>query len=132
MKFSPPARLIFLAAAIAALPAPAQTNQYPFQNPGLPVEERVNNIVSLMTLDEKVSFFSSSPGVPRLGIRRMGHVEGLHGLARGGPSNWGRRNPVPTTIFPQAIGLGETWDPELLRQVASAEGYEVRYIYQSG
>jgi beta-glucosidase len=103
-----------LAAGCVAL-ASAQTNSYPFQDPNLPLEERVNNVVSLMTLDEKVAFFSSRPGVPRLGIRAMGHVEGLHGLARGGPSNWGRRNPVPTTIFPQAYGLGETWDPEILR-----------------
>ena len=66
-------------------------------------------------------------GVPRLGIRRMRHVEGLHGLARGGPSEWGRWNPVTPTIFPQAYGLGETWDPDLLQQVAAAEGYEVRY-----
>ena len=108
----------------------AQTNQYPFQNPALPMEDRVNNIVSLMTLDEKVWFFSSRPGVPRLGIRAMGHVEGLHGLARGGPSNWGRRNPVPTTIFPQSYGLGEMWDPEILRQVAAVEGYETRYTEQ--
>jgi beta-glucosidase len=69
--------------------------------------------------------------VPRLGIRAMGHVEGLHGLARGGPSNWGRRNPVPTTIFPQAIGLAETWDPDLIRRVGAAEGYETRYMAQS-
>ena len=61
----------------------------------------------------------------------MGHVEGLHGLARGGPSNWGRRNPVPTTIFPQAIGMAETWDPDLLRQVGAVESYETRYIAQS-
>jgi len=111
--------------------ASAQVSQYPFQNPALPLEERVDNIVSLMTLDEKVAFFSSRPGVPRLGIRAMGHVEGLHGLAHGGPSNWGRRNPVPTTIFPQAIGLGETWDPEMIHQVATVEGYETRYIFQS-
>ena len=76
MKSAPTAGLILLAAAFAALPAPAQTNQYPFQNPDLPVEERVDNIVSLMTLEEKVAFLSSRPGVPRLGIRAMGHVEG--------------------------------------------------------
>ena len=109
----------------------AQTNLYPFQNPAMALEDRVDNIVSLMTLDEKVAFFSSRPGVPRLGIHAMGHVEGLHGLARGGPSDWGRRNPVPTTIFPQAYGLGETWDPEILRQVAAVEGYETRYIAQN-
>ena len=109
----------------------AQTNQFAFQNPNLPLEERVDNIVSLMTLDEKIAFFSSRPGVPRLGIRAMGQVEGLHGLARGGPSNWGRRNPVPTTIFPQAIGMSETWNPDVIHQAAAVEGYEARYICQS-
>ncbi len=124
--------LLRIASLLFSALASAQTNQYPFRDPALPLEERVDNIVSLMTLDEKVSFLSSAPGVPRLGIWRMGHVEGLHGLARGGPSNWGRRNPVPTTIFPQAIGLGETWDPALLRRVAAVEGYEARYVFQSG
>jgi beta-glucosidase len=117
---------------LAGAPACAQTtNQYPFQNPNLPLEERVNNVVSLMTLEEKVAFLSSRPGVPRLGIAAMGHVEGLHGLARGGPSSWGRRNPVPTTTFPQAIGMGETWDPDLLRQAGAVEGYETRYVAQN-
>lgn len=108
----------------------AQT-QYPFQDPKLPIEERVNNVISLMTLDEKVGFLSSRPGLARLGIRSMGHCEGLHGMAQGGPSNWGRRNPAPTTIFPQAYGMGETWDTELMRQAGAAEGYEVRYMVQS-
>jgi beta-glucosidase len=116
--------------AIASLSAFAQP-QYPFQNPELPLEDRVNNIVSLMTLQEKIAFLSSRPGVPRLGIRAMGHVEGLHGLARGGPSNWGRRNPVPTTIFPQAIGMAETWDTDIMHQAGAVEGYEVRYISQN-
>ena len=109
----------------------SQTNQYPFRDPNLPLAERVSNLVSLMTLEEKVGLLSPWPGVPRLGIQPVGQVEGLHGLARGGPSNWGRRNPVPTTIFPQAIGLAETWDTAALRQVGAVEGYEVRYMFQS-
>jgi beta-glucosidase len=132
MKSALLAPVFFLSAVIAGPSVLAQTtNQYPFQNPAMALEERVNNIVSLMTLDEKVAFFSSRPGVPRLGIRAMGHVEGLHGLARGGPSNWGRRNPVPTTIFPQAIGMAETWDTEAIHQAAAVEAYEVRYIAQN-
>jgi beta-glucosidase len=122
--------LLILLATLGLAPLRAQTI-YPFQNPEMPLEQRVNNVVSLMTLEEKIAFLSSSPGVPRLGIRPMGHVEGLHGLARGGPSNWGRRNPVPTTIFPQAYGMGETWDTDLMRQAGAVEGYEVRYISQS-
>src|ERR1035437_8884954 len=125
------APVFFLSAVIAGTSALAQTNQYPFQNPAMALEERVDNIVSLMTLDEKIAFFSSRPGVPRLDIRAMGQGEGLHGLARGGPSNWGRRNPVPTTIFPQAIGMAETWDTEVIHQAAAVEGYEVRYIAQN-
>jgi beta-glucosidase len=105
--------------------------QYPFQNPELPVEERIANILSLMTIDEKVACLSTDPSVPRLGIKGSKHVEGLHGLALGGPSNWGSRNPMPTTIFPQAIGLAETWDTAMLRLVGAIEGYDVRYIFQS-
>lgn len=105
--------------------------QYPFQDPNLPEEVRVTNIISLMTLEEKVAFLSSRPGVPRLGIKAMGHVEGLHGLAQGGPSNWAPRPPYPTTIFPQAVGMAETWDPDVMHQAGAVEGYEARYLYQS-
>jgi beta-glucosidase len=106
-------------------------NTYPFQNPDLPMEQRVNNIVSLMTLQEKVAFLNSRPGVPRLGIRAVGHVEGLHGLAQGRTGNWGRNGAITTTTFSQSIGLGETWDTEILHQVGTIEGYEVRYVFQS-
>ncbi len=105
--------------------------QYPFQDPALPVEERIDNLLSLMTQEEKVICLGTDPGVPRLGVTGTRHVEGLHGLAMGGPSNWGRRNPVPTTIFPQAIGLAESWDREVIKKVAAIEGYEVRYMFQS-
>jgi len=104
---------------------------YPFQNPDLPLEERVNNIVSLMTLDEKIAFLSSTPGVERLGIKKMGHVEGLHGLAQGSPGGWGRKNPITTTTFPQSYGMAETWDPEIIRQSGAIEGWEARYVFQS-
>jgi beta-glucosidase len=123
--------VLLLALATGARSSDSVQNQFPFQNPNLPLEDRVNAVVTLMTIEEKVSFLSSRPGVPRLGIQPMGHCEGLHGMAQGGPSNWGRRNPAPTTIFPQAYGLGETWDAELMRQVGSVEGYEVRYMVQN-
>jgi beta-glucosidase len=120
--------LIFIWLCICAA---LSAQQYPFQNPNLPVEERVKNIISLLTPDEKVACLSTNPSVPRLSIKGCNHVEGLHGLARGGPSNWGKRDPITTTIFPQAIGLAESWDPEVLKQAASIESYEVRYIFQS-
>ena len=109
----------------------AQTNQYPFQNPNLPVEDRVSNAVSLMTLNEKINFLHFRAGVSRLGIPALGSAEGLHGEAMGGVANWTPKPPIPTTIFPQAIGLGETWDPEILQQAATVESYEARYIAQS-
>lgn len=106
------------------------STQYPFQNPALPTEQRIDNILSLMTIDEKVAILGTQTGVPRLGIPNMGSSEGIHGVVqRGG----GKRNmpPIPTTQFPQPPGLGETWDPELVRQAAGVEGYEARFITQT-
>lgn len=105
--------------------------QYPFQDPDLPVEDRVSNIISLMTLDEKIACLGTNPSVPRLGIKGCGHLEGLHGLAQGGPGKWGRPSVIPTTTFPQAIGMAESWDPEIIQHAAAVEGYEARYIFQS-
>lgn len=108
--------------------------KYPFQDPNLSVEARVSNIVSLLTLDEKVVCLGLNPSVPRLGIKGTTHVEGLHGLSLGGPGNWDCKDGKPqvaTTTFPQAIGMAETWDPEMIKLVASVEGYEVRYTFQS-
>ena len=84
-----------------------------------------------MTRDEKINCLGTNPSVPRLGIKGTGHVEGLHGLALGGPGGWGRPTPIPTTQFAQAIGMGETWDPALIRQAGRVEGEETRYIFQS-
>ncbi len=84
-----------------------------------------------MSLKEKIDAFSTNPTVPRLGVVGTGHVEGLHGLALGGPGGWEGRNQtvIPTTQFPQARGLGQTWDPALLQQAAGVEAYETRYAF---
>ncbi len=76
---------------------------------------------------------SDHPKIPRLGLVFSGQVEGLHGLALGGPGGWGGRGrqPVPTTTFPQEKGLGATWDPDLLKKIGALEGYEARYYYQN-
>jgi beta-glucosidase len=105
--------------------------QYPFQNPNLPAEERITNLLSLMTLEEKAACLGTNPSVPRLGVKGAGQMEGLHGLAVGGPAKWGREHPVTTTTFPQGYGLGETWDTDILMRAAAAEGFEARYIFQS-
>jgi beta-glucosidase len=113
---------------------------YPFQNTVLSDNERLDNLLSLMTIDEKVNALSTNLGVPRLGIRNTGHSEGLHGMALGGAGNWGGMkmenyrmvlDVYPTTVFPQAYGLGETWDTELIQKVADIESTEIRYYTQN-
>lgn len=125
--------ILYLFFILSVVPVLAQKKQqYPFQNPNLETEKRIDNLLSLMTLDEKVAVLSTNPSVPRLGVVGTGHVEGLHGLALGGPGEWGGKDkkPVTTTTFPQAYGLGETWDIDLLQKVANVEGYEARYAFQ--
>lgn len=105
---------------------------YPFQNPALPIEQRVANILTLMTLDEKIACLGTRPDVPRLGIKGSTAIEGLHGAALGGPAHWGGNlSFIPTTQFPQAVGLGETWDPEAVEKAARVEAVEARYTFQT-
>jgi beta-glucosidase len=103
----------------------------PFQDPDLPAEERISDLIARLTLEEKIDCMAGRAAVPRLGVVGSPHVEGYHGVAQGGPSNWGHRNPTATTQFPQAYGLGATWDPDLLRRVAAQEAQEARYLFQS-
>jgi beta-glucosidase len=84
-----------------------------YKDPTQPVEFRIDDLLARMTLDEKVACLGTDPSVPRLGVSGSGHIEGLHGVAMGEPGGWGGGAPIPTTTFPQAIGLGQTWDPEL-------------------
>lgn len=104
---------------------------YHFGNKLLDPEERIEDLLSLMTLNEKVSCLGTNPSVPRLGLEATGHVEGLHGLAMGEPGNWGGDQPIPTSTFPQAYGMGQTWDTTSMRILGEVEGYEVRYMAQS-
>jgi len=106
---------------------------YPFRDTSLSDSARIDDLLKRLTLDEKVLLMSDHPKISRLGIVFSGQVEGLHGLALGGPANWEARGrqPAPTTSFPQEKGLGATWDPEMLKKVAALEGEEARYFYQN-
>lgn len=106
---------------------------YPFQDRNQPEDARIKNLISLMTLDEKLICLSTRLAVPRLGIKGTRTIEGLHGLAYSGPANWAVKGPKasPTTTFPQAIGLAEMWDPDLLRRVADWQATEARYLAQN-
>lgn len=101
-----------------------------FNNPAINEEQRLDDLIARMTLDEKVDALGNNTQVPRLGIQASGSVEGLHGIVLGGPT-YGDRANTPTTGFPQAYGLGETWDTDLLHRVATYISTENRYLFQN-
>ena len=111
----------------------SSAQSYPFQDIHRSEDERIKNLISLLTPDEKINCLSTRLSVPRLGIKGTRTVEGLHGLAYSGPANWAVKGAKasPTTTFPQAIGLAEMWDPEMLQQVAGWEATESRYLAQN-
>jgi beta-glucosidase len=89
--------------------------------PDAPLSLRVEDLLHQLTLAEKVALLHQhQAAVPRLGLGafRTG-TEALHGVAWLGPA----------TVFPQAVGLGSSWDPELVRRVGAAVGDEVRGLH---
>ncbi len=91
---------------------------YPFQDPNLSIQERVDDLVSRMTLEEKVSqMIDQADSVGRFGIPAYNWWnECLHGVARAGTA----------TVFPQAIGLAATWNTELMYHTADIISTEAR------
>ncbi|MFI6422580.1 glycoside hydrolase family 3 C-terminal domain-containing protein [Streptomyces sp. NPDC050842] len=90
----------------------------PFRDPALPVARRVDDLLERLTADERIALLHQfTPGVDRLGLApfRTGQ-EALHGVAWMGPA----------TVFPQAVGLGASWHPELVRRVGEAVSREAR------
>jgi len=123
---------------LAGVPMARGQAEYPFRDSKVPSEQRITDLLSRLTVDEKISLMGGQPKIPRLGLKFSGQVEGLHGLALGGPGHWEGRDaekhykqPLPTTTFPQERGLGNTWDTDLLQKIGALEGYEARYDYQS-
>ena len=102
-----------LAVAVFTLPCLGQHYKYPFLDPKLPAEKRIDNILSLMTVDEKIDCLGVQTAVPRLGIPSYGGSEGIHGVVQRGGGKL-HLQPIPTTQFPQPPGMGETWDPDLI------------------
>jgi beta-glucosidase len=123
------AAALICAFAFACCAARAQQPQYPFDDPNLPVEKRIDNLLSLMTLDEKIHCLGTDTSVPRLGVPNIGSSEGIHGVVQ--REKRGNREPIPTTQFPQPPGMGESWDPEMVRAAGDVEGYEARFISQT-
>lgn len=96
-------------------------NRQPFRNSKLSVDERVNDLLKQLTLEEKISLLGyNSKAVPRLGIPAYNWWnEGLHGVARAGNA----------TIFPQAIGMAASFNDALLNEVAATISTEARAKY---
>ncbi|MBN2370450.1 MAG: glycoside hydrolase family 3 C-terminal domain-containing protein [Vicinamibacteria bacterium] len=115
-----------LLGTVAAFPAHAQKNPQsqpapndrPYLNPNLPVAQRVDDLVSRMTLEEKISqMHDHSPAIPRLGVPKYEWWnEGLHGVAFAGYA----------TNFPQVIGMAATWNTDLVRRMAEVISTEAR------
>jgi beta-glucosidase len=110
--------LLFVSASLAAI---AQTQQAPYLNVKLSAAERARDLVGRMTLDEKAEQLEDwATAIPRLGIPDyQTWNEALHGVARAGYS----------TVFPQAIGMGATWDPEMLHALGNVISTEARAKY---
>ena len=94
-----------------------------YRDPSKPIDERVKDLVSKLTLDEKVhQMVNSSPAIPRLGIPAYDWWnEALHGVARSGVA----------TVFPQAIAFGATFDDRLINKVSTAISDEARAMYNA-
>ncbi|HTH12852.1 MAG TPA: glycoside hydrolase family 3 N-terminal domain-containing protein, partial [Spirochaetia bacterium] len=94
----------------------------PFRNPDLPLDARIDDLIGRLTLSEKVGqMLHEAPGIPRLGVASYSWWnEALHGVARAGIA----------TVFPQAIGLGASFDPDLAHRVATAISDEARAKYE--
>ncbi|MFI8418816.1 glycoside hydrolase family 3 C-terminal domain-containing protein [Streptomyces sp. NPDC085479] len=92
----------------------------PFRDPALPVGDRVADLLARLTPAERLTLLHQfAPAVERLGLAafRTGQ-EALHGVAWMGPA----------TVFPQAVGLGASWHPELVRRVGEAVSREARVM----
>ena len=105
-------RLSFVLILTGACNISLLAQKFPYQDPNRPVEERVADLVSRMTLQEKAyQMMNSAPGIERLGLLPFEWWnEALHGVARTGRA----------TVFPQNIGLAATFDPDLVKRIGEA------------
>jgi beta-glucosidase len=99
----------------------ASGQAYPYQDTKLTAQARAADLVSRMTLDEKIAqTMNAAPAIPRLGIPAYDYWnEGLHGIARSGYA----------TMFPQAIGMAATWDAAMVGKMGETVGIEARAKY---
>ncbi|MEI6946454.1 glycoside hydrolase family 3 C-terminal domain-containing protein [Paraflavisolibacter sp. H34] len=113
---------VLLQAAAVGSFAQAGVHKYPFQNASLSFESRVNDLVSRLTLEEKVGqMLNAAPAINRLGIPAYEWWnEVLHGVAR---------TPYKVTVYPQAIAMAATFDTSALALMADYSATEGRAVY---
>jgi len=113
--------LLFLSLLTLSISAARAQDKIIYKDASQPIDLRVKDLVSRLTLKEKVSLLGyNSQAVPRLGIPAYNWWnEALHGVARAGEA----------TVFPQAIGMSATFNDDLLKQVATAISTEARAKY---
>ncbi|MGA2185974.1 MAG: glycoside hydrolase family 3 C-terminal domain-containing protein [Bryobacteraceae bacterium] len=116
-----PGLLVGLALAFPLHAQQEVTAQAGYMNPALPLEQRINDLIGRMTLEEKVSQMRDhAPPIPRLGVPKYDWWnEGLHGVAFAGYA----------TNFPQVIGMAATWDTGLVHQMGETVSTEARAKY---
>ncbi|MFC7278848.1 glycoside hydrolase family 3 C-terminal domain-containing protein [Paractinoplanes rhizophilus] len=122
-----------LAAALLlapAIPGAAHADPaYPFRDPHLSLQTRVDDLIGRLTLDEKISLLHQyQPAIPRLGINLFkAGTEALHGVAWSNDvDNGGAVVQADGTSFAQPVGLASTWDTDLIERVGGAVGDEAR------
>lgn len=130
--------LIFLAAVLSSAQGQSGSDTPPYKNPSLPVEQRVQDLLSRMTLQEKVAMLSGADWMQsvaneRLGIPSIKMADGPLGIRSwAGPSSEtsaeSAKTKVATTAFPAGVAMAATWDTELVESEGRAIGQEVKAV----
>ena len=113
--------LVFILTVSTVMLSQAPQPAPPYMNPDFSPEVRAKDLVSRMTLEQKIrQMQNAAPAIPELNVAQYEWWnEGLHGVARAGQA----------TVFPQAIGLAATWDTDLMFRVADVISTEARAKY---
>ena len=113
--------LLFVIFSVRGQNTNKQIESFPFNNPKLSVDARIKDLISRLSLEEKIAqMMNSTPEIKRLNIPPYDYWnEALHGVGRSGVA----------TVFPQAIGLGATFDTDLALRVSTAISDEARAMY---
>ena len=121
---------LVIAGLLQTTSASAQDENLPFRDPELSLDERIDDLLSRLKLDEKLSLLHQSQApIPRLDIPYFkAGTEALHGVAWSNDlnNNWSQVLATEATVFPQAVGLASTWNPDLIKEVGSVVGDELR------